>query len=327
MSWLRRLVGGDEPPSGSGIDSIRFDLPGWKRTQRSSEAAKWRDAEGDVLKVRFAGQPAPFLAESSDITSLRERYRREAAASAGAIVSVDALAIHGVPAVEVITKFERRPAYSYQGILALAFESSHCMFVIEALERGTTGVREAIVTSHVFARGELEIREQPGAATGELVGWFLDPYLESYAGPILHSLSDDERLGSRARFSRRGHRAQEHGLLVAEAGRRPKGPRAAATGRARLESLTRRSHRADASGSASGDPGLVLQVRRSGSPYPSSSRTGAFSIARISASGSWRHLRSDGSGSSSSAASTMSRASSAPASNSFIATANHQVSA
>jgi tetratricopeptide (TPR) repeat protein len=195
MGWLRRLVGGDEPVTGKpGVESVRFDLPGWKRKRTSSEAAEWRDGGGDILQVRFADQPAPLLSESSDIASLREHYRREAAASGGGIVSVDALTIHGVPGVEAIKKFERRPAYSYQGMLALGFESSHCVFAIESLERGTTGVREAVVTSHLFERGELEIREEPGAASGELVGWFLDPYLASYDGPILHSLSDDERL-------------------------------------------------------------------------------------------------------------------------------------
>jgi tetratricopeptide (TPR) repeat protein/uncharacterized RDD family membrane protein YckC len=187
---------GDEKVASTALSvrSIRFDTSGWKEKQASNDALEWRNADGDVLRVRFSAQPASFLSDPSDLGSLREHYRREAAASRGAIVLVETVSIQGIPCIEAIKKFERLPAYAYEGVLVLAFEASHFILTLESLERGKTGMREAVLTAHLAERGELEIREEPGTGATVIKGWFLDPYLEGYQGPVLRSLSDDERL-------------------------------------------------------------------------------------------------------------------------------------
>jgi tetratricopeptide (TPR) repeat protein len=195
MSWLRRVFGDEKVASTApGVRSIRFDSAGWKEQQASNEAAEWRNADGDVLRARLAAGPAPYLSSPTDIGALREHYRREAAAAEGAIVSVETVSVQGIPCVEVIKKFERRPAYAYEGVLAFGFDAYHYVLTVESIERGTTGVRDAVVTGHLVERGELEISEDPGPDGASVRGWFLDPYLEVYDGPVLHSLSDDERL-------------------------------------------------------------------------------------------------------------------------------------
>ena len=198
MSWMQRLLGNESAVSTAstapGVRSIRFDTTGWKEKQASNDAVQWRNADGDVLRAQLAAHPAPFLYDSSDLGSLREHYRREAAASQGAIVSVETVSVQGVPCVEVIKKFERLPAYAYEGVLAIGFEAARCSLTIESINQGTTGVREATVTAHLWERGELEIGEETGPEQAKVKGWFVDPYLEDYQGPVLCSLSDDERL-------------------------------------------------------------------------------------------------------------------------------------
>jgi len=195
MGWLKRLVGNDKAASaGFGAWPIRFDTAGWKAAKSSNGAAEWRDVDGDTLRLCHSSVVAPHSFSSSEIDAVREHYRQEAAAAGGGIVSVELCSIQGLPCVEAIKKFERRPAYVYEGVLALELRDAHCVFNVESIERGTTGVREAIVTAHLAERGDLSLHKVPGAKAGEPVGWFLDPYLDSYRGPTLHSLSDDERL-------------------------------------------------------------------------------------------------------------------------------------
>jgi tetratricopeptide (TPR) repeat protein len=190
MSWLRRMVGGGgSGVAEAGLRSIRFDTAGWVQRRTSGDTAEWRDADGDALRAIFHDTPSPLF-EAADPVSVREHFRREAAASSGGIVSVEPVIVRGTPCVRVIKKFERLPAYAFEGVLVLGFEASHCVLTIESIERGTTGVRDSVVTAHLWECGALELSETPGVVPG----WFLDPYLEAFDGPVLHALSDDERL-------------------------------------------------------------------------------------------------------------------------------------
>jgi hypothetical protein len=60
-------------------------------------------------------------------------------------------------------------------------------------ERGTTGVREAVVTTKLAETGKLALSEanSPGGR-GKIEGWFEDPYDLDYNGSVLRSLSDSE---------------------------------------------------------------------------------------------------------------------------------------
>ena len=197
MSWWTRLAGRHEKADRRAtVRAIQFDTGGWRSVGAPGDVLEWRDALGNRLRVCFQSRPAEHLAEPLGIGSLRAFCRRRAAAGGGAIVSVETVDIAGIQCLKVIDKYERRPAYDYEGAITIPLANSHFAIVMDASEHGTTGVREAVVTSQLLMRGELDLS---GLTAGEskpvpIPGWFRDPYDPGYDGRVLHSLSDDARL-------------------------------------------------------------------------------------------------------------------------------------
>ena len=100
-----------------------------------------------------------------------------------------------IRAVKVIIKYERRPAYAYDGTLIIPLKSAQFTVTMDSIERGVTGERDALVASQLAGHGELEI-ESPAAPgqPGRVKGWFQDPYDPSYQGSSIYCMSDDDRL-------------------------------------------------------------------------------------------------------------------------------------
>jgi tetratricopeptide (TPR) repeat protein len=174
------------------LKSVTFDTAGWASTNAWNpwrRSLEWKNAHGDTLRADVAtradGPPRAF-----DLTVARGFYRREAAQYEGGIVSVEAVDAGGVRSLEVIDKRRRGLGYAYRGVLAIPMGRSGFTLTTNAIERGTTGVREAVVTAHLVGRGDLKI--EPGDKV--IRGWFQDPYDADYQGNVLHCLSDDERL-------------------------------------------------------------------------------------------------------------------------------------
>jgi len=198
MNWLTRFLRKDtgraDAPS---VHSIQFDTSCWKSKKMIDNRLEWRNNDGDTLCITFFAHPNEFLHDLSNLKSLRESYRREAAKSDGAIITVEVAPIAGIASIKVINKFERLPAYAYEGTLVLPFRNFYYTIIVHSIERGTTGVRDAVVSAHLAERGELEIelfeKSDASDATGRIKGWFYDPYDSSYQGRTLHSMSDDER--------------------------------------------------------------------------------------------------------------------------------------
>jgi tetratricopeptide (TPR) repeat protein len=141
-------------------------------------------------------RPAEYLDEPPDMRSVRAFCRRKAAASGRAIVSVETADIAGIQCLKVIEKYERPPGYDYDGAITIPLNDFHFAIVMNASEHGTTGVREAVVTSQLISTGELDLSALQAAesANVQIPGWFWDPYDLAYDGRVLHSTSDDVRL-------------------------------------------------------------------------------------------------------------------------------------
>jgi hypothetical protein len=197
MSWWNRVLGrntGDLNPQAP----IRFDTNGWTRNKGATDAQEWSDALGNNLRLEAVSGPAPYLATATDLAALREWCRLNAARRDGGIVSVDLIEARGCQGLQTIDKFERSPSYDYEATLVLPLPGAHCRFVMRASEHGTTGIREAIITSHLVSTGELDLRNAATPGTPKsgvpIPGWFTDPYDPTYKGRTLHSLSDDPRV-------------------------------------------------------------------------------------------------------------------------------------
>jgi tetratricopeptide (TPR) repeat protein len=195
MQWLTRILKGPRA-SGSLLDSIKFDTRGWTLAKQRRNALEWRNADGDALRAcGDSNLPAPPLSELSSEDSLRAFYREEAIRRGGGIVCVEIVQAGGIRAVKVINKYERRPAYAYDGTLIMPFKNAQFSVTIDSIERGVTGERDALVGSTRAGLGELEIESAPvPGEPGRIKGWFQDPYDPSYQGSAIYSMSDDDRL-------------------------------------------------------------------------------------------------------------------------------------
>jgi Tfp pilus assembly protein PilF len=195
MSWWTRLLG-HEAADSSTARAIRFNTGDWRSVKAQGDGLEWRDALGNRLRVCFNMKPAEYLTEAVDIGSLRAFCRRKADVGGGAIVSVETIGIAGIRCLMAIDKYERRPAYDYVGAITIPLADSHFAIEMSASEHGTTGVREALVTSHLLMKGELDLSglisvDSKGVP---IPGWFQDPYDAGYDRRVLYSLSDDARL-------------------------------------------------------------------------------------------------------------------------------------
>jgi len=197
MSWWSRLLGRDENTErGTTIQSIRFDTDGWRSVKVGRDVQEWCDALGNTLQLRLHPGRAEYLDGPRDMRSIIAFCRRKADAIGRAIVSVDSVDIAGIQCLKVIDKRERPPGYGYGGAITIPLDDVSVAIAMNATEHGTTGVREAVVTSYLLGAGELALPalKATGSAGTPIPGWFWDPYDPGYDGRVLHSLSDDVRL-------------------------------------------------------------------------------------------------------------------------------------
>jgi tetratricopeptide (TPR) repeat protein len=195
MHWLTQLL--KRPPSASGslLHTVRLDTEGWTLAKRRRDSLEWRNADGDTLRACVDNNLSSPLAGLSGADSVRAFCREEAIRRGGGMVCAEIVQTGGIPAVKVINKYERHPAYAYDGTLILPCKNVQFSISIDSIERGVTGERDALVASQLAGGGELEI--EPPAAPGQpgkVKGWFQDPYDPSYQGISIYSMSDDDRV-------------------------------------------------------------------------------------------------------------------------------------
>jgi hypothetical protein len=185
MKWLSKLFGSSPSPSQErSLNSLKLAVPWGREIERSERRVVWINACGVPLSINLLngslGLPVP-----TDEPAVRQYYRKIAEGNGGAILSVDAVSIADVLATQLIYKRERLPAYAYTGMLFLQLDAFGYIIAIAAEEKGTTGIREAVVTSQLFEEGKLTLETYESE-------WFRDPYDPGYKGRILRSLSDSE---------------------------------------------------------------------------------------------------------------------------------------
>jgi hypothetical protein len=199
------------PPPGP-LQSVRLPLAGWVEEPFEDGMRLWRDATGDVISLATTDETsARRLLDSSGVG--RQRAARELAEARGAGLIEVAASAAGGPSVHLIYKRLERPAYIYTGMLFSSGEGQYLVWTVVAGEKGTTGIREAIVTGELLASGELSVDTYARS-------WGQDPYDPAYRGvdkSVLRSRADDERYDQR--FP--GHPLSKiRGILAALAGRK-----------------------------------------------------------------------------------------------------------
>ncbi len=145
--------------------------------------------------MQFTGESPFSVSEVSGLAHVRAACRRSALLADASIVQVDPVPVAGLPGLVVITKTRVGMAASYVGRLIAPLAGPHVVVSMEAIEHGTTGIRDALATAALAESGELRIEssDTPGEP-GRVKGWRQDPYDASLDRDTLTFASDDERL-------------------------------------------------------------------------------------------------------------------------------------
>jgi hypothetical protein len=137
-----------------GIDSIKFDLTNCESVERNAERKGWMNSDGVAHLLTFRQGPIDWPFDLTDLEGARQFYGDQCASVGGVMLSMDVLDIDKVEVLQGLFKY-RAPipkslAMMSVGILWIPFSNFRYQLNIEAMERGTTGMREAMV----YAMGE-----------------------------------------------------------------------------------------------------------------------------------------------------------------------------
>jgi len=185
-----RRRGAPAPPAPKRIRRVRLTLQDWSEEDPSGGYRVWRDHQHNVLSLTALDKP---LAIPQDETALRDWSRNLAESRGAGLIEVRAVAGRIATGVGLIYKRLELPAYVYTGMLIIPGREAFQVWTIVAGERGTTGVREALVTDELMKTGKLTTQDYERS-------WAQDPYDASYHGvdrSVLRFVSDDECYDSR----------------------------------------------------------------------------------------------------------------------------------
>jgi hypothetical protein len=188
MNWWRRLLAGRTPAS-LFPDPTHLSMNGWALVNHEPTAAYWRDPTGDVINLTlFPVDQALAIPKLSDTKSLQNYCRAIAESQSSGLVEVTSTVGAEGPCVAYIYKRLRIPAFTFFGVVATPVPHGTWTWLVVAYERGTTGVREAVITSKLVEAGQLTLESYEAS-------WAQDPYDPSYRGvdgKTLRYVSDAE---------------------------------------------------------------------------------------------------------------------------------------
>ncbi len=139
-------------PNKPSIDAIHLDLTGWSPISNANH--KWIRTGPDILSLLFFDvKTTPPPCAWSNTECWLSYFTASLAEQGSAVVSVEALPIHGIPALQAIFK-HRQPAVNglsdlgilYTGIWIVPFANFSFNIQVECYESGVTGTREAVVS-------------------------------------------------------------------------------------------------------------------------------------------------------------------------------------
>jgi hypothetical protein len=138
---------GCDPPS---LESLKFDTAGFQyRGQKfPGRDHMWSTPEGDMIALIYAPGRPNLPENAQSVEDLRAFFFGRFQKTAGQIVELRVRQTKVRPGIQVIFKTLRWSGWTYVGSLCIPFQDLG--FVIQGIceERGTTGMREAMVVYH-----------------------------------------------------------------------------------------------------------------------------------------------------------------------------------
>lgn len=192
MSWWSRLWRSRTSARYERALQVSLAISGWHYEGMRGDMRCWRDGSDDLITFVIPKQ-ALSLRQLSDEVALQDFSRSLAENRGGGLIEVSVSTSPLGPTVAVIYKRLLMPAYAYTGMLFAPRAEPPQVWTIVAEERGTTGLREAIITSDLFNAGSMTIEDYERS-------WAKDPYDSEYRGvdqSVLRFVSDDKSYDER----------------------------------------------------------------------------------------------------------------------------------
>lgn len=187
------------PPYAPTITDVQIILPELQPHRKSEHSMAWLTPEGEAIQIGLfppCSWPFPLQQQNNDLfkdEALKKRmfdyWQTQAQVKQGAVVEVRPLKIQGIPALQGIFKYHVPDSLAliYIGIIWLPFKNFLYQINIEAVEHGTTGMREAVVNTLERNQGKWPEQQEP-----EMLDT-MEALLEKLKQTALQrTLSDDE---------------------------------------------------------------------------------------------------------------------------------------
>jgi hypothetical protein len=168
------------------INSISVPDFGWEQIQNDAEMQQWMNSAQSVrLSLNFFNQK-PDLPTAKNVDVLRKFYRDQLVVHNGGLIEVDLIDLDKHSAIKTIFKIPQKPTgMTYLASLTIPFKTCSYVVKIQAVEVGTTGMRDTLITNKLLAEGKLSL------GIDSFEGWFLDPYDSSIKEGTPMNLSED----------------------------------------------------------------------------------------------------------------------------------------
>ena len=163
-------------------------MNGFREEDPQAGMRVWRDGAGDVVTLTVRALGGSFGSSEDEARNLARSIAESTQAGL-----VEAGRNDDGSRAWLVYKKRDGAGYFFTGMLFDFSLDQDRVWTVIAGERGTTGIREAMVTQELLAAGEMTIDDYETKFSG-------DPYDPSYAGverSLLRFLSDDARYDAR----------------------------------------------------------------------------------------------------------------------------------
>jgi len=184
------------------VHSLSFDLTDCTPYPDKPDERRWMYKSTVAHLLRFAKQPVSWPFDLTEIAVARDFYSEQCASAGGVMLSMDVHHLDKVEVLQGLFKY-RAPegmAMLYVGILWIPFSDCNYQLNIEAMEHGTTGIREAVVFD--LSRNDSLSGEESNQSSwpeakvhepAEVVSSAAEMFEKMRAKPIMRIPSDDEK--------------------------------------------------------------------------------------------------------------------------------------
>jgi hypothetical protein len=169
------------------LDSITFDTSALRYQSQRDQARIWHTPDGDRVGLYYFPLKPDIGASLQSLDAVRKFCRSAAAAAGAAIIEVETVPVDGCEALRQIVKVPQQPhGMTYLGSITLPFRDFSFVVKVQCPERGTTGMRDAVVLDESFGDGRVTVDRM----SQSLRGWMQDPYDPALRDGFRRNLSE-----------------------------------------------------------------------------------------------------------------------------------------